>query len=45
MSKIKQAIGITLFESDDFGGPKVVGWGGVFAPLKEPKRYVVELLR
>ena len=43
MSKIKQAIGITLFESDDFGGPKVVG--GVFAPLKEPKRYVVELLR
>lgn len=27
MSKIKQAIGITLFESDDFGGPKVVGGG------------------
>lgn len=40
MSKIKQAIGITLFESDNFGGPKIVG--GVFAPLKEPKRYVVE---
>ena len=43
MSKIKQAIGITLFESDDFGGPKIVG--GVFAQLKEPKMYVVELLR
>ena len=41
MSKVKQAIGITLFESDNFGGPKIVG-GGVFAPLKEPKRYVVE---
>ena len=27
MSKIKQAIGITLFESDDFGGPKIVGGG------------------
>ena len=25
MSKVKQAIGISLFESDDFGGPKVVG--------------------
>ena len=35
MSKVKQAIGISLFESDDFGGPKIVG--GVFAPLKEPK--------
>lgn len=29
MSKIKQAIGITLFESDDFGGPKVVRGGGI----------------
>ena len=27
MSKIKQAIGITLFESDEFGGPKIVGGG------------------
>ena len=27
MSKIKQAIGIMLFESDDFGGPKIVGGG------------------
>ena len=27
MSKVKQAIGITLFESDYFGGPKIVGWG------------------
>ena len=27
MSKIKQAIGITLFESDDFGGPKIVCGG------------------
>ncbi len=27
MSKIKQAIGISLFESDDFGGPKIVGGG------------------
>lgn len=27
MSKIKQAIGITLFESDNFGGPKIVGGG------------------
>lgn len=27
MSKIKQAIGITLFESDEFGGPKIVCWG------------------
>ena len=25
MSKVKQAIGISLFESDDFGGPKIVG--------------------
>ena len=41
MSKIKQAIGISLFESDEFGGPKIVG-GGVFAPLKEQTRCVVE---
>ena len=27
MSKIKQAIGIVLFESDEFGGPKIVGGG------------------
>ena len=27
MSKVKQAIGITLFESDNFGGPKIVGGG------------------
>lgn len=27
MSKIKQAIGISLFESDEFGGPKIVGGG------------------
>ena len=27
MSKIKQAIGIMLFESDEFGGPKIVGGG------------------
>ena len=27
MSKIKQAIGITLFESDEFGGPKIIGGG------------------
>ena len=27
MSKIKQAIGITLFESDNFGGPKIVVGG------------------
>ena len=27
MSKVKQAIGIMLFESDEFGGPKIVGWG------------------
>ena len=27
MSKIKQAIGITLFESDEFGGPKIVCGG------------------
>ena len=26
MSKVKQAIGITLFESDNFGGPKIVVW-------------------
>ena len=44
MSKVKQAIGISLFESDDFGGPKIVG-GGVFAPPKGQTRYVVELLR
>lgn len=44
MSKIKQAIGITLFESDNFGGPKIVG-GGVFAPLKEPTKCVAELWR
>ena len=43
MSKIKQAIGITLFESDVFGGPKIVG--GIFAPPKGQTRYVVELLR
>ena len=42
MSKVKQAIGISLFESDDFGGPKIVG--GVFAPPKWQTRYVVELL-
>ena len=41
MSKVKQAIGIMLFESDDFGGQKVVG-GGVFAPPKEQTRLVVE---
>ena len=40
MSKIKQAIGISLFESDEFGGPKIVG--GVFAPLKEQTKCVVE---
>ena len=27
MSKIKQAIGISLFESDEFGGPKIVCGG------------------
>ena len=27
MSKIKHAIGIKLFESDNFGGPKIVGGG------------------
>ena len=27
MSKIKQAIGIMLFESDEFGGPKIVCGG------------------
>ena len=32
MSKIKQAIGIMLFESDDFGGPKIVGGGDLPHP-------------
>ena len=27
MQKIKHAIGIKLFESDKFGGPKIVGGG------------------
>lgn len=27
MSKVKQAIGIALFESNNFGGPKIVGGG------------------
>lgn len=40
MQKIKQAIGIKLFESDNFGGPKIEVV--VFAQLKEQTRLVVE---
>ena len=43
MSKIKQAIGITLFESDNFGGPKIV-CGGI-CPTQRAEKYVAELLR
>lgn len=44
MEKLKDAIGITLFESKKFGGEKVCKGGGYVLPY-EQIRFVLELSR